>query len=149
MFDFFKTNSSGGNNSGSPISSNILDKLGNAFTGMSEDDFLKLTGGNPSDEMLGKYIQSNANSVFGRMGGLEGLSSLASGVSSLGSVYSGLKQLGLAKDQLNMQRDAFNKNYTAQKNAFNEANEYRQRMRGSYGGKSQAEIDAAIKKYAL
>lgn len=47
----------------------------------------------------------------------------------LASAWMGMKQYGLAKDQLAFQKDAFNKNYTAQAQTTNTALEDRQRAR--------------------
>ena len=47
----------------------------------------------------------------------------------LGNLYLALKNYGIAKDTLNFQKDAFNKNYTAQRNLINSSLEDRQRRR--------------------
>lgn len=47
----------------------------------------------------------------------------------LGSIYMGMKQSELQKDSLNFQKDAFNKNYAAQKSQINSQLEDRQRAR--------------------
>lgn len=47
----------------------------------------------------------------------------------LGNLYLALKNYGIAKDSLKFQKDAFNKNYTAQRNLINSSLEDRQRRR--------------------
>lgn len=47
----------------------------------------------------------------------------------LGNLYLALKNYGIAKDSLNFQKDAFNKNYAAQRNLINSSLEDRQRRR--------------------
>lgn len=47
----------------------------------------------------------------------------------LGSAYMGMKQYGLAKEQLQFSKDAFNKNYGAQRQMMNAQLEDRQRAR--------------------
>lgn len=47
----------------------------------------------------------------------------------LASAYMGMQQYGLAKDQLAFQKNAFNKNYAAQRQSTNTALEDRQRAR--------------------
>lgn len=100
--------------------------------------------------MFGTMPNAGETNFLGMsQGTMSGLGTVIDGLSALGGLYMANKQLGLAKDSLNFQKDAFNKNYTAQKNSFNEANEYRQRIRGQHGGSSAAEIETQIAKYAL
>lgn len=47
----------------------------------------------------------------------------------LGNLYLALKNYGIAKDMLKSQKDAFNKNYAAQRNLINSSLEDRQRRR--------------------
>lgn len=50
-------------------------------------------------------------------------------IQGLGGAYMGMKQYGLAKEQLQFSKDAFNKNYEAQKSMTNASMEDRQRAR--------------------
>lgn len=60
----------------------------------------------------------------------DGWGGLALGTAqSLGNAWMGMKKYGLAKDQLNFQKDAFNKNWEAQKTSINTQLEDRQRAR--------------------
>ena len=52
-----------------------------------------------------------------------------SAVSGLGNLWMGMKNYGLAKDQLAFQKDAYAKNYAAQKQITNASLEDRQRAR--------------------
>jgi hypothetical protein len=54
---------------------------------------------------------------------------LAGGVSSIADLWSGMQQLNLARDQLAFQKDAFNKNWAAQRTTTNTALADRQRAR--------------------
>jgi hypothetical protein len=47
----------------------------------------------------------------------------------LGNLYLALKNYGIAEDSLKFQKDAFNKNYAAQRNIINSSLEDRQRRR--------------------
>ena len=51
------------------------------------------------------------------------------GASSLANLYMGMKQYGLAKDQLNFQKDSFNKQYAANQQLTNSRLEDRQARR--------------------
>ena len=59
-----------------------------------------------------------------------GVGGLALGtLSGLGNLFMGMQNYGLAKDQLKFQKDAYNKNYAAQKQTTNASLEDRQRAR--------------------
>ena len=61
---------------------------------------------------------------------INGLGGLALGAASgLGNLWMGMKNYGLAKDQLAFQKDAYAKNYAAQKQTTNASLEDRQRAR--------------------
>lgn len=57
------------------------------------------------------------------------LGPLLQGAGSLANLYMGMKQYGLAKDQLNFQKDAFNKQYDANRSLTNSRLEDRQARR--------------------
>lgn len=60
----------------------------------------------------------------------QGWGGLALGAANgLANLWLGMQNYGLAKKQLNFQKDAFNKNYTAQRNLTNSSLEDRQRRR--------------------
>lgn len=61
----------------------------------------------------------NAGSPAGAGVDLKGLSTLFSGISALGSLYGSFQQNKIAKDTLNFQKDAFNKNYANQTKTYN------------------------------
>ena len=74
-----------------------------------------VSSGGPSlyDKFVGYRDLDTGNQVNG-MGGLA-LNSLT----GLGNLYMGMKQYGLAKDQLQFSKDAFNRNYDAQRTMTN------------------------------
>lgn len=61
----------------------------------------------------------NAGSPAGTGFDMKGLSTLFSGISALGSLYGSFQQNKIAKDTLNFQKDAFNKNYGNQVKTYN------------------------------
>jgi hypothetical protein len=63
---------------------------------------------------------NSGGGMFDNMLGEDGWGSLALGGVKAGmGAYFGFKQLGAAKDQLNFQKESFNKNYDAQKRTTN------------------------------
>jgi hypothetical protein len=67
-------------------------------------------------DMGGGPMESAGRGFFNGADGQQGYGgALMSGLSSLGSLALGLKQYGIAKDTLNFQKDAFNKNFGMQK----------------------------------
>lgn len=85
--------------------------------------WLQSIGDSFSDSGFLGSKNANGNQIQG-WGGLA-----LGGLQGLGSLYMGMKQYGLAKDQLGFQKDAFSKNYEAQKMATNTQLEDRQRAR--------------------
>jgi len=64
----------------------------------------------------GKSPNQDSKGLFSQMGNLFGSEKFATGAgafSTLASMYAGFKGLGLAKDTLNFQKGAFNKNFNA------------------------------------
>ena len=75
-----------------------------------------------SDKLTG-YKLADGTSVNG-FGGMT-----LGALSGLGNLFMGMQNYGLAKDQLKFQKDAYNKNYAAQKQTTNASLEDRQRAR--------------------
>jgi len=67
----------------------------------------------------------------------------------LGNLYLGLKQYGVARDTLNFQKDAFNKNYAAQRNAMNSQLEDRQRRRVAENPSLATPVAEYMAKYGV
>lgn len=67
---------------------------------------------------------------------------------ALGGAWMGMKQYGMAKDQLKFQKDAFNKNYAAQKQTLNSQLEDRQRARVG-GSAGQIPVAEYMAKYGI
>ena len=87
-----------------------------ATAAIARPDFLSWDG------MLGT-TNANGTKSNGWGGAALGL------IQGLGSAYMGMKQYGLAKEQLQFSKDAFNKNYAAQRQTMNTQLEDRQRAR--------------------
>jgi len=90
-----------------------------------------LNFGNPV--AAGNAIPDN-NTVGNFTPQLSGFGQLNQGIQAGGALlqgYLGFKQLGLARDSLNFQRDAFNKNYQNQVQTTNRQLEDRQRLRAA------------------
>jgi hypothetical protein len=98
----------------------LLTQLGNAGSGMTSGgmfDWLKNSGFTGSiDTKTGIKTDGWGGMALGAAQGL-------------GSAYMGMKQLGMAKDQLAFQKDTFNKNYAAQRQATNTGLQDRQSAR--------------------
>ena len=67
----------------------------------------------------------------------------------LGSAYMGWKQLGLAEDALKSNKDQFEKNYAAQKQATNASLEDRQRARVASNPGAYQSVGDYMKKYGV
>jgi hypothetical protein len=75
--------------------------------------------GGPASK-LNSVKDSGGGGMFENMLGADGWGNLALGGLQTGlGAYMGFKQLGAAKDQLNFQKESFNKNYAAQKRTTN------------------------------
>jgi hypothetical protein len=102
-------------------------------------NFTNYQPGSPSSAMTGTGFDSMGAStapegggIFDGMLGKDGWGNLALGGIQAGiQGYTGLKQLGVAKDQLDFQKKAFNKNYSAQRQRTNTQLRDRQRRRYS------------------
>lgn len=66
----------------------------------------------------------------------------------LGNLYLALKNYGIAKDTLKSQKDAFNKNYAAQRNLINSSLEDRQRRRVQENPNAMP-VDQYMAKYGV
>ena len=66
----------------------------------------------------------------------------------LGDLYLALKNYGIAKDTLKFQKDAFNKNYAAQRNLINSSLEDRQRRRVQENPNATP-VDQYMSKYGV
>ena len=86
---------------------------------------------------------------FGRMGGLEGVASLAQGLASLGQLYGAFQGVKLAKEQLGLQREAYQTNLANQRKSYNTALEDRINSRHVMEGRSAAETSAYLDKNRL
>jgi hypothetical protein len=70
-----------------------------------------------------------------KIGGIEGIGSIAQALGSLGQIYGAIKGVGLAKDQLNFQKEAYNTNLTNTTKAYNTSLEDRVRARSFVEGR--------------
>lgn len=86
---------------------------------------------------------------FSKIGGLEGIASLAQGLASLGQVYGALQSVKLGKEQLNLSREAYQTNLANQRQSYNTALEDRIRSRHVMEGRGSGETDAYLAKNKL
>jgi hypothetical protein len=107
------------------------------FSGIANKDALDFVNANPNAgtavglpatgpswwDSFGGYTTTDGTKVNGWGGAALGLAQGLSGA------YMGMKQYGLAKSQLAFSKDAFNKNYAANKATVNASMEDRQRAR--------------------
>lgn len=100
-------------------------------------------------EALSTTGEETPENWFGKIGGLEGISSLLSGFGDLAGIYGAFKQLGLAKDQLDFSKETYNTNLANQTQSYNTALSDRVNSQYVTEGKSQAEADAYLAKNSL
>lgn len=86
---------------------------------------------------------------FGKIGGIEGLGSIAQGIASLGNLYGAIQGIGIARDQLRLSKRAFETNLTNQTQSYNTALEDRIRSRYAAEGRNTSEADEYLKKHSL
>lgn len=86
---------------------------------------------------------------WGKIGGMEGVASIADGLASLGQLYGAIQSVKLAKEQLGLQREAFQTNLANQKKSYNTALEDRIQSRYVMEGKSQSDAQAYLDKNRL
>ena len=100
--------------------------------GFSTPDALNGFSGSPlaGAAQGGSGLWDGLGEFFGNHG-----KTLVGGLGALGGLFMNTRNYGLAKDQLNMQREAYDKNYAAQRQMTNARLEDRQRARnaGSIG----------------
>lgn len=102
-------------------------------------------------DSLGRGWLSGANGggLFGGGNALEGFSSIAQGLASLGSLYTAFQGIGLAKDQLALQKKAFNTNLANQRQTYNTSLEDTIRARYATEGRSAEEAQSYLDTHKL
>lgn len=98
------------------------------------------------------YNPANANvpqTFWQKLGGVEGLGSIAQGLASLGNLYGALQGIGIARDQLKLSKRAFETNLANQTSSYNTALEDRIRSRYATEGKSSSEADKYLTDHSL
>lgn len=104
----------------------------------------------PKSNALGKSVEDFSNtqpSFWNNYGSM-----IAGGVSAaadLVGAYQGYKQLGLARDSLNFQKDAFNKEYEMSKRGINDQLEQRQRNRVGTNPSRNMPVEEYMQKYGV
>ena len=86
---------------------------------------------------------------FGKIGGLEGLGTIAKGLASLGGVYAALKGVGLARDQLDFSKRTYDTNLANSTKSYNTTLEDRARARFITEGRSDEELQKYLDKNRL
>lgn len=86
---------------------------------------------------------------FGKIGGVEGLGSIASGLASLGQLYGALQGIGIARKQLKLSERAFETNLGNQTQSYNTSLEDRIRSRYATEGRGASEADAYLREHSL
>lgn len=113
-----------------------------------------LYGSNLADDMkpnaFGATVKPMEGSTPGFWNNYGGM--ITSGVSAaadLVGAYQGYKQLGLARDSLNFQKDAFNKEYEMSKRGINDQLEQRQRNRVGTNPSRNMPVEEYMKQYGV
>jgi hypothetical protein len=86
---------------------------------------------------------------FKGIGGLEGIATIADGLASLGQLYGAFQGVKLAKEQLGLQREAYQTNLANQRQSYNTALEDRINTRHVMEGRGSAETEAYLAKNRL
>lgn len=86
---------------------------------------------------------------FDKIGGLEGIGSIAQALGSIGQVYAAIKGVGLAKDQLNFSKEAYRTNLNNQTQTYNTSLEDRISARYHMEGKDSNQAEAYLSKHKL
>lgn len=100
-------------------------------------------------QMQGQAPAGRLGGLWNNIGGMQGLSGLLQGLGGLGQVYASMKGLGLAKEQLGLQRDAYQTNLTNSTKSYNTALEDRIRARYHTEGRASGDVDTYLRKHAL
>lgn len=87
--------------------------------------------------------------LWGKLGGLDGLSTILKGLGSIGGVMAAFKGLDLAKDQFKFQKEAYNTNLANQTQSYNTALEDTIRARYQGAGRPVREAEAYLAKHSL
>lgn len=90
-----------------------------------------------------------AGGWLSKIGGLEGIGSLAQMLGSLGQTYAAIKGIGVAKDQLNFSKEAYKTNLDNTTQAYNTTLEGRTRAQYHTEGRGAGEVDKYLAKHAL
>lgn len=99
--------------------------------------------------MGGLGMGANGGGWFQKIGGMEGLGTIAQGIASLGSVLGSMKGLKLAKEQLAFEKDTYNTNLTNTKKTYNTNLEDRVRARYATEGRSGDEVSSYLAKHSM
>lgn len=103
-----------------------------------------VTGGGGGGGQEGGSILGSA---FGWLGNnAEGIGSLLQGIGALGSLYGTNQQIGIAKDQLKLQKEAYNTNLNNQIASYNTNLEDKIRGRYSSVDQSEAQVQDYLNK---
>lgn len=126
----------------------------NALTGMTGQQLLPPQIGGAAGVQAPVQAPQAGNpepktGLFGDIGGMEGLASLAQGLASLGSLYGGFKGLGLAKDQLQFSKDSYNTNLANSTQSYNTALTDRVENRARFTGRGEKYISNQLAKHSL
>lgn len=92
---------------------------------------------------------NDSQGFFGKLGGLEGLSSIADGLASLGNIYGAIQGVKLAREQLDFSKGAYNTNLANQTQEYNTRLEDRTVSRYHTQGGSAADVSAYLAKHSM
>ena len=108
--------------------------------------------GNESGQASGMFPeapgQAGAGGMFGNMN-WNALGNIANLIGGFGGLYSAFQGTKIAKDSLNLQREAFQKNLANQTKSYNTALSDRARARGVMESASSADTDKYIRDNSL
>lgn len=124
-------------------------KEGNIMGGLN--DIMGYGADRIADTAIGQSVNRAAQTGQELWGGLDAagkFGTIFSGLETLGGLYKGFKGMQMAKDQMAMQKDMWNKSWDANKKQFNES--VASRAQGRHNGyNDQQKRDDYNKKYSI
>ena len=86
---------------------------------------------------------------FSKIGGMEGLGSIAQGLASLGQVYGAIQGNKMAKEQMNLSKEAYSTNLANTTKSYNTNLEDRVRARYAQEGRPANDVNSYLAKHSM
>ena len=136
----------GGYGSVPPLSPQIPMSMGIPLVGGPGSSPL---GGNDPAVPAGADAATGEQTWLQKIGGLEGIASLAKGLGSLGQIFTAMQGVKLAREQLNFSKQAYETNLRNTTKNYNTSLEDRINARYHTEGRSADDVSAYLSKHSL